>query len=116
MEIKANLNYLRISPRKVRLVANLVKGMNVKQAESELRFRSTRSAEPIRKLLASAAANARNNLKVEDSQKLYIKEIRVGEGPVYKRFMPRAFGRSAVIRKRTSHVSMVLDIKNQNAK
>lgn len=107
-EIAAKLNYSRISPRKIRLVADLVRGKNVKDAVSQLKFFPKKSAPIIAKLLKSALANAKKNFNVKDENKLYIRAITVDEGPTLKRAMPRAFGRSAVIRKRTSHITLVL--------
>lgn len=107
-EVKAELNYLRIAPRKVRAVAGIVRGLNVGRAKSELKNLVRRPAKPLLKLLQSAIANAKNNFQlVEDGLK--IKEIKVEAGPVFKRFRPRAFGRAAVIRKKTSHVHLVLE-------
>lgn len=108
MEVKAHLNYLRMSPRKVRIIANLIKGMNTKRAELELDHLPKRAATPLVKLLKSAIANARHNFQLAE-ENLYIKSILVNQGPVLKRSMPRAFGRAAPIRKRTSHVSLTLD-------
>ena len=115
MEIKAQLNYLRIAPRKVRLVANLVKGMDAGRAELELKHSVKRSAIPILKLLKSGIANAKHNFQM-DSTGLYIKDIKVNEGPVLKRSMPRAFGRAAPIRKKSSHIVLVLDTHEKSAK
>ncbi len=110
MEITAQLNYLRMSPRKVRLLANLIKGMEIKRAELELQYAGKRSAEPLLKLLRSAVANAKHNFQLAE-EGLYIKNILVNQGPILKRSMPRAFGRAAPIRKRTSHVYLVLDTR-----
>src|SRR3989344_8802231 len=115
MEIKAHLNYLRISPRKVRLVTNLIKGMDVSRAELELRHLPKRSSLPILKLLKSAVANARHNFQLSE-EGLYIKDIFVNSGTVLKRFTPRAFGRASPIRKRTSHVSLLLDSRSATKK
>lgn len=112
MQVKASLNYLHIAPRKVRLVTNLIKGLDIKRAELELRHLPRRSSNDILKLLKSAVANARNNFQL-DTNELFIKEIKVDGGPVFKRFRPRAFGRAAMIRKRTCHVSLVLDTKGE---
>lgn len=110
MEIKAQLNYLRIAPRKVRLVTALLKGMSTKRAELELRHLPKRSSTNLMKLLKSAVANAKHNFQVEESE-LYIKDIGVNQGPVLKRSMPRAFGRAAPIMKRSSHVCITLETK-----
>lgn len=108
MEIKAQLNHLHIAPRKVRLVAGLIRGRKIKDAKLELRYLSKRSALPLLKLMQSAVANAKHNFDlIEDS--LRIKSIVVDQGPAFKRYRPRAFGRAALIRKETSHVSLVLE-------
>lgn len=109
-EIKANLNYLRVSPRKVRLVADLMRGKSVVEAEAVLHFLKKRASEPLRKLLKSAAANAKHNFNVE-KENLSVKSIRVDQGPTLKRFMPRARGTAASIKKRSSHVSLILEQK-----
>lgn len=111
MEIKANLNYLRISPRKVRLVADLVRGKSVAQADAILRFLKKRASLPLRKLLKSAIANAKHNFNSE-KENLTIKSIRVDQGPTLKRFMPRARGMAAGIKKRSSHISLILEVRN----
>lgn len=114
MEVKAHLNYLRMSPRKVRLAANLIKGMDTKRAELELQYLGRRSAQPLLKLLRSAVANARHNFQLPE-EGLYVKSILVNQGPTLKRFMPRAFGRAAPVRKRTSHISLILDSRSPAA-
>ena len=108
MKVKAKLNNLRISPRKVRLVIDLVRGLNVSEARMQLNFLVKKSSTPILKLVDSAVANAKNNFGLDESN-LYIAEIFAGEGPVLKRIMPRAMGRAFHIMKRTSHVTIVLD-------
>ena len=110
MEVRAQLNQLRISPRKVRLVANVIRGLQVEAAEAQLQFLAKRSAQPILKLLRSAIASAEHNNKLERKQ-LFIKSIRVNEGMTLKRWRPRAMGRAAPIKKRSAHVSLVLDNK-----
>lgn len=110
MEVKAHVKYLDIAPRKVRLVANLIKGMDTRRALLELNHLPKRSSLPLVKLLRSAIANAEHNFQLQEAD-LYIKEIIVNQGTVLRRFMPRAFGRAAPIRKRTSHVSLVLATK-----
>ena len=115
MEIKANLNHLHIAPRKVRLVAGLIKGMDIDRARVELRHRGRRASPLLLKLLQSAAANAVHNFQL-DEDGLFIKDIAVNPGPVLKRMRPRAFGRGASIRKRTSHVALVLESKSDQAR
>jgi len=110
MKVKAKLNNLRISPRKVRLVIDLIRGLDVSEAKIQLNFLVKKSAKPILKLLDSAVANAKNNFKLDESN-LYISEIFASEGPTLKRIMPRAMGRAFHIRKRTSHITIVLDEK-----
>lgn len=106
-EITAKLRYLRASPRKVRLVADAIRGKTVEEADTQLRFLYKGAAQPIRKMLASSVANAKHNFKIE-RKSLLIFSIRVDEGPTLKRWRARAFGRAAPIRKRTSHVTLVL--------
>lgn len=113
--MKAKLRYLSIAPKKVRRIANLLKGMSVIRAESELRARPQRASEPIRKLLHSAIANAEHNLHLEKS-KLYISKITVDAGPSLKRMLPRAFGRATPLWKRSSHVTMVLSTREISGK
>lgn len=108
MTVIAKLRYLRIAPRKVRLVADLIKGKNIDEAENILNFRVKKGVKPIAKLLKSAVTNAKQNFGLEKS-KLYIKKITIDEGPRYKKTMPRARGRADIIQKRTSHVTIVLD-------
>lgn len=103
----AQLNYLRIAPRKARLMANSLKGLATNEAEAQLMINPKRTAEPLLKLLRSAVSNAKNkNLSLEN---LFIKEIRVDQGPMLKRFMPRAQGRAAMIQKKMSHISLILE-------
>ncbi len=108
MEIKAEIRHLHIAPRKVRLAAALIKGMSVEDAERELGSRVKRASDPLVKLLRSAVANAKHNFLV-GSATMTIKDVRVNPGPVSKRFRSRAFGRAAPIRRRTSHVSLILE-------
>lgn len=107
-EVKAQLNSLRLAPRKVRAVANLIKGKGVNDALGQLEYFVRRSAGPIKKLLNSAIANAENNFSmVRDN--LYVKSIIVDEGVKLKRMRAKGFGRSAAIQKKTSHISIILD-------
>jgi large subunit ribosomal protein L22 len=110
MEIKAKLNFLRITPRKIRAIAEQLRGLSLAEAEAQLMIAKRKAAEPILKLLKSAVANAQNNfsLKKED---LLIKKFEVNEGPTLHRWFPRAFGRAAPIRKRSSHLLIVLGVK-----
>lgn len=110
--MQARLSYLHISPRKVRLVAHVLKGMDVGRAELELRAMTKHASNPLEKLLKSAIQNAVHDMG-QDAARLYIKDINVDVGPVLKRMMPRAFGRGATIRKRMSHVSLVLGVRGE---
>jgi large subunit ribosomal protein L22 len=108
MPASASLRMLRSTPRKTRLVADLIRGKNVAEAEDILKFTDRRAAHPLLKLLRSAKANAVNNHDMfEDS--LFVSEVQVGPGPTLKRFLPRARGRADLLRKRTSHISITLE-------
>lgn len=111
----AKLRYLRIAPRKVRLVADLIRGKSVEEAQTILNFTVKRAAQPLLKLLKSAIANAKNNFQLEEAN-LYISKILVDEGPKYKRWMPRARGRASLIQKKTSHITLILDEINKKPK
>ncbi len=108
MEITVKLKYAHIAPRKMRLVADAIKGRSAAEAELVLGSLIKRSAGPVLKLLKSAKACAVNNFQLDGSD-LYVKNIQVHAGPIVKRMMPRAFGRGATIRKRTSHVVLALE-------
>ena len=110
MEYKFHLNNLRIAPRKVRLVANLIKKSLVTSAQASLKFQSKKAALPILKLLKSAVSSAANNFNLS-SENLYIANIFVDEGQKLKRFRPRAFGRAGAIHKKTSHITLILEEK-----
>jgi large subunit ribosomal protein L22 len=107
MEVKAKLRFTRIAPRKARLVADLIRGKKSEEALNILTFTPKAAARIIVKLLKSAVANATQ--KKIDVDRLYVKTIMVDQGPTMKRFMPRALGRATTIRKRTSHITIVLD-------
>ena len=111
MEIKVRLSNLRTAPRKVRLVADLVRGKKVAEAQSILLFTTNKSARPVLKLLNSAIATAKNDLHLDDSN-LYISKITVDEGPKLKRWHPMSRGRAYPIIKRSSHIVLVLSEKN----
>ncbi|PIY90805.1 MAG: 50S ribosomal protein L22 [Candidatus Nealsonbacteria bacterium CG_4_10_14_0_8_um_filter_35_10] len=108
MIVTAKLKYLRIAPRKVKLVADLIRGKKVSQALNFLEFLPKKSALPFLKLLKQAIANAKHNFQLDESN-LYISKILVDEGPKLKRQMPRARGQADEIYKRTSHISLVLN-------
>jgi large subunit ribosomal protein L22 len=107
MEWEANLRHARISARKARLVADLVRGMPVDDAISLLKFTPKKAAGLIRKVVESALGNASQSSGV-DQDKLYIRAITVDEGPIAKRWSPRAMGRATRIRKRMSHIRVAL--------
>jgi len=107
MEIKAKLSYLRTSPRKVRLVVDLVRGKSAEEAQRILNFTIKKAARDVQKLLKQAVANAKNNFQLEESN-LFISKIMVNEGPKLKRWMPRSRGRANEIQKKTSHIILVL--------
>jgi len=107
MEIKASINDLRMSPRKVRLVIDLIRKMPVDAALAQLKFTNKLATEPVAKMIESAIANGVNTYGL-DRNNLFIKEIRSDEGTTLKRWMPKAHGRATVIRKRGAHVMVVL--------
>jgi len=107
MEVKAKIKYIKMSPRKVRLVADIIRGLEVSKALDQLNFINKKATKTIEILIKSAIANAENNFELKKDN-LYIKEIRVDEGPTLHRWMPRARGRATPIRKRTSHISIIL--------
>ncbi|MFN7728425.1 MAG: 50S ribosomal protein L22 [Bdellovibrio sp.] len=108
MEVKASLQNARVGAQKARLVVDLVRGKDVSQAIKTLTFLNKKSALMVKKLVESAVANA-DYKKTIDLDKLFVKTIWVDEGPVLKRFRPRAQGRASGVRKRTSHINVVLD-------
>lgn len=107
MEVKAQARFVRIAPRKVRVVMDLIRGKDTAEALSILSFIPKQASGIIKKVLHSALANAEHNHEL-DRDGLYISRAYVDEGPTLKRFRPRAFGRAARIRKRTSHLTIVL--------
>jgi large subunit ribosomal protein L22 len=106
--MRATAKYLRIAPRKARLVADEVRGKSYPEAISILRFTNKRAAKIIGDVINSAAANAEHNTDA-DPEELFVQEIRVDEGPTIKRYRARAMGRATMIRKRTSHITVELD-------
>ncbi len=116
MDTKAQAKHIRTSPRKLRLVVDLIRGMEVDKALDQLKFSNKNGAKPVAKLLNSAIANALNNFELS-RENLLVKEIRVDDGTTLKRWMPRAHGRATPIRKRASHISIVLgEIKDSGDK
>lgn len=110
MEAKAVAKYIRISPRKARQVIDLIRGKDVGEAFAILNFTAHKGTESITKVLKSAVANAEHNYAL-DSDNLYIREAYVDEGPTMKRIRPRARGRADLIRKRSSHITVVVSEK-----
>ena len=113
-EARAVQRYIRITPRKVRLVADMVRGEQVDIAMTKLKFVNKASAKIVSKVIGSAAANLRDRFEDEplDNEDLVIREILVDEGPTLKRIQPAPMGRAHPIRKRTSHISVLVTKKN----
>lgn len=107
MEARAIAKYVRISPRKVNIVLNLIRGKNVKEALSILMFTPKAASEVVTKVLKSAVANAENNHEMNPDN-LYVAESYANQGPTLKRFQPHAQGRAFRINKRTSHITVVV--------
>ncbi|MBW2689336.1 MAG: 50S ribosomal protein L22 [Deltaproteobacteria bacterium] len=110
MEASAKLKFVRLSPQKTRLIADMVRGKAVQEALNILKFSPQRPADILAKVVHSAVANAEQK-GVSDVDRLFIKSLLIDQGPVLKRFMPRAQGRATQIRKPTSHITVVLDEK-----
>ena len=108
MEARAVSRHLRISAQKLRLIADLVRGKGVDEALGVLEFTPKKGAKIVAKTLRSVVANAENNQSL-DVDSLFVKRIEVGAATTWKRFMPRAHGRATPVRKRTSHLTIVLD-------
>ncbi len=108
MEVKAKLSYARVGSQKARLVADMVRGKDVNEALKTLAFINKKGAIMIKKLIESAVANAEQK-QVIDVDNLYVKSIFVDKGPIMKRYVPRAQGRAAEIRKQMSHINVVLE-------
>ncbi|MDX6380474.1 MAG: large subunit ribosomal protein [Rubrobacteraceae bacterium] len=106
--MRAVAKYVRIAPRKARLVADEIRGKSYPEAVSLLRFTNKRAAKIVGDVLDSAAANAENNMDA-DVDELRVKTIKIDEGPTIKRYRPRAMGRATMIRKRTSHITVELE-------
>ncbi len=108
MEARAQARYVRVTPQKARRVVDLIRGMQAAEAQSLLKFAPQAASEPIGKVLDSAIANATNNLNLDPST-LVIAQAYIDEGPTMKRFRPRAQGRAYRIRKRTSHITVIVE-------
>ncbi|MBI2356308.1 MAG: 50S ribosomal protein L22 [Candidatus Doudnabacteria bacterium] len=109
-EVKAYARYIHVSPRKLRLVADLIDRNSVDEALMQLKFSHKKAALPIMKALNSAVANAVHNFDLNKEQ-LYIKKLTIDPGPVIKKAAPRAQGRAFLVRKRTSHINVLLEFK-----
>lgn len=107
MEITARAKYIRMSPRKIRLVANLIVGMDTEKAKWQLTFNKKVASKTLLKILNSAIANAKENYGADENN-LKIVSVTVDGGPALKRWMPRAHGRATPLRKETSHIKLVL--------
>ncbi len=114
MQVKAKAKYIRMSPRKVRLVAGVIRGLDVELALQKLAVMDKRAVRPIVKLAKSAIASAEHNYELLKNN-LFIEKIAVNDGPTYYRWMQKAFGRATPIRKRTSTVDIVLSEKAPSA-
>lgn len=108
MEVLAKLRYVRITPRKLRLVANLCKGLPIEQASYQLQFSHKRGGKILSTLLDSAIANAKEKGGIAVDN-LFVKNVLVDDGPIMKRFIPRAMGRATPLKKKMSHVTLILD-------
>lgn len=115
MPVQAKARFIRISPRKARLVVDLIRGLPVDEAKLQLKVLPKRAAGIVLKVLNSATANAEHNLK-SAAANLFVAKAFVDQGPTLKRMTPKAFGRAATIRKRTSHITIVLAEKSDVAK
>lgn len=112
MAVKSVGRYVKVSPRKARLVIDMIRGRYVQEALDILRHTPKAVAKTIEKIVTVGVANAENNEDLDlDIDTLYIKEAYVDQGPTMKRFRPRAMGRATRIRKRTSHITVILDEK-----
>ena len=108
MAAKAQAKYIRISPRKIRLIMDEVRGKRVEEALNMLSFMPKKGARILKKLIESAVANAQENLNL-DVDELRVAKIYADEGPMLKRWRARALGRATLIRKRTSHITVILE-------
>lgn len=107
MEAKAISKFIKISPRKVRQVVDLIRGKKLDEALAILKYTPKRASVAVTKVVKSAAANAENNLQMNRDE-LFIKACYVDQGPTMKRYQPRAMGRADILRKRTSHITVVV--------
>jgi large subunit ribosomal protein L22 len=114
MEARAQARYIRVTPRKARRVVDLIRGLPAAEAQAVLRFAPQAASEPVGKVLASAIANAEHNNRL-DVDTLVVSRAYVDEGPTLKRFRPRAQGRAYRVNKRTSHITVVVESRPEDA-
>lgn len=112
MEAKAIAKFIRLSPRKARMVVDLIRGKKLEEALAILRYTPNKATEAVTKVVKSAAANAEHNNEM-DKDELIISQVYVDQGPTLKRFMPRAMGRADVMRRKTSHITVVVSDKKE---
>ncbi|MGE5417911.1 MAG: 50S ribosomal protein L22 [Acidobacteriota bacterium] len=113
MEAKAMARFIRVAPFKARQVVDLIRGKDVREAKAILKYTNKKGAPLVAKVLNSAVANAEHNFDM-DSDSLFVSEIFVDEGPAIKRMKPRAYGRADIMKRRTSHITVV--VKERGAK
>ena len=111
MECRAVGRFIRMSPRKARLVVDMIRGHGINQALDTMKFTKKVAAKAVEKILKSALANAQHNHGVKNIDRLFVKEAFVDQGPTQKRHQPRSMGRANPIRKRSSHITIVLTEK-----
>jgi large subunit ribosomal protein L22 len=112
MQVKAQARYVRVTPSKARRVVDLIRGLHVEEARRVLQFTPRAAATPVRKVLDSAVANAEHNFSL-DADGLFVERAFVDEGPTLKRFRPRALGRAYRVRKRTSHITVIVNSREE---
>src|SRR5918999_2285942 len=112
MEARAQARFIRVTPMKARRVVDLIRGLPAAEAQAVLRFAPQAASEPVGKVLASAIANAEHNNRL-DADTLFVSKAWVDEGPTLKRFRPRAQGRAYRVNKRTSHITVVVESRDE---
>ncbi len=114
MEARAQARYVRVTPMKARRMIDLIRGLPAAEAQAVLHYAPQSATDPVGKVLDSAIANATNNLGL-DADSLFVREAYVDEGPILKRFRPRAQGRAYRVRKRTSHITVIVESREHAA-
>lgn len=112
MEARAVAKFIRVSPRKARMVVDLIRGKKLEEALAILRYTPNKATEAVTKVVKSAAANAEHNNDM-DKDEIYISQVFVDQGPTLKRMMPRAMGRADIMKRRTSHITVVVSDKKE---